>query len=183
MDNNLRALQPTSTTNNIKETVEAKGYSFCKEPYYSTDIPTTFACKYGIISDHNTQLILQNRINEERLPLKIAKSKIPGAGLGVFTTQDILPKTLVCSYIGEIGTHESGEYTDSTYEIGWIDKLCIIINPKRNSNVGRFINSSNTTRTNNCRATIGLLRYISPHLDTTHNLKRATKPGPVRNWS
>lgn len=101
--------------NNIRNEVEAKGYIYTNQPRYMPDIPARFDCKFVIFSEHNTRLILLNRAAEERLPLMIAPSKIPKGGMGVFATANIARGTLVCSYLGEIGTHESIHHNDSTY--------------------------------------------------------------------
>ena len=58
-------------------------------------------CSYPIITGVARDLIIQNRKDEEFLPLEIRQSKIPEAGLGVFTTATINEADiLVCSYTG-----------------------------------------------------------------------------------
>lgn len=104
-----------------------------------------------------SRAIIENRQRERFLPLAISQSKIKGAGQGVFASVRIPSETLICSYLGEIGTNESLCKGDSLFTLGWIGGKCIMIGPQTYSNVGRFINSSETS--NNCQSMMGLLKH------------------------
>lgn len=98
-------------------------------------------CRYGIFSKRMTEIILENRAQEQYLPLAVARSKIPGAGKGVFATVDIPANTIVCSYIGDICTNESATLNDSLFTLGWVGSRCLMICPNRRSNVARYLNT------------------------------------------
>lgn len=111
-----------------------------------------------------SHVILQNRINEEFLPLEVKESSILNSGLGVYCT-DVIPKnTIICSYLGEVGTGSkitlmrNGRRNDSLYLLGHLGLESLNIAPHRYSNVGRFLNHQEK-KLCNCSPHIGLLQY------------------------
>lgn len=94
---------------------------------------------------------MNNRLEENYLPLTIKPSSIKEAGLGVFATENIpTPGTLICSYLGEMGIgsvipamRKYGgklQMNNSFFTLGWFEDDILLIAPNLFSNVGRFIN-------------------------------------------
>lgn len=101
------------------------------------------ACdEFPILSPTQSEIILENRKNEQLLPLSIAETK--DQGYGVFALEPIPKNTIVCSYLGEIRPHTSlahNDKNDSRYELGWIGDRCLMVAAFQYSNIGRFLNS------------------------------------------
>lgn len=103
-----------------------------------------------------------NRSNQPKNSLRIKKTQ--EKGLGVFATEVIQPKKLICSYIGRLGTHQSVDLEhDSSFFLGWLETvekkpLGLFLEAKEEYNLGRFLNSASSEESQeiNCQCKIGL---------------------------
>ena len=67
---------------------------------------------------------MENRKNEEFLPLVVTQSKIKNAGRGVFTTVNIPKDTVVLSYIGVLCSNFTTDMrSKSIFHLGWIYQM------------------------------------------------------------
>ncbi len=82
------------------------------------------------------------------LPLAIKKSSIDGAGLGVFATERLGRRSLICCYKCLYGTSYSiNAEGDSNFTVGWgfsnNKPMELLADGTVNAGIGRFINSRN----------------------------------------
>lgn len=67
-------------------------------------------------------------------------------GYGVLALREMPPDTIICSYRGQIKSNDTVERKDdSLWDMGWINLKNVFVSPLRKKNIGRFINSSNSS--------------------------------------
>lgn len=97
----------------------------------------------------------------------------PGMGYDVISDRDIREKTLICEYIGEVVTlrkcieYEAESKNDSLMElrVGCNSNETLIIRPEKYTNMARFINGINNSKSSN-KANVATVRKLAKGMPT-----------------
>lgn len=74
--------------------------------------------------------------------LEIRESKIPAAGMGLFTTISILKGTRIVEYKGRIRTWKDAQYDDGNFYILYVTSKHVIDGSRYKKSLARYINDA-----------------------------------------
>lgn len=132
-----------SMADNHRKAIEMRKRRQISRMVYDKLVPNRILLKDIFkLSVETSAMVRECLRREEFLPLRVGE--VRGKGLGLYATDDILPNTLVCVYVGEVRESRHCEGTkdnDSIMDLGFIGESNLIIQALECSNIARFINN------------------------------------------